>query len=348
MNLNIDFNKLITYEIPDGVIGESGVKAVDDAILNLFFNDDILPPPFSLSGLINSDEAWKNWLITKHPDYVGTFPKRYSKFLVKHNIKPEPQKVAKLGEIFRAWCGKSGVLYVDFCSRPDWEAGSFGESRSSCWWNEYNGGREAFLEHNGMAMRTFNREQADKYKHPMYEGTGRCWMYETNYGLAIFNAYGPNSLLTLARAASGILGLPYSKARFSADSSTYLNGDGYLLAYGEPAPERGIYLDFADDACSQRCCSCGEGLQDDDIYHDADGDHYCCDCYNDRYWTCCRCGEEQSQSNDTQYDVSGHDPLCERCVGRLGYTICSSCGETFLDDGNNEECENCRPQEEEG
>lgn len=88
------------------------------------------------------------------------------------------------------------------------------------------------------------------------------------------------------------------------------------------------------------CSACGCIITGED--HEVNGDHYCDDCFNERFITCTECGEIVERDDAWEYDG---DWYCEDCFNE-NFAICSRCGEVMpIDDATEVEgswyCEDC-------
>jgi hypothetical protein len=81
-----------------------------------------------------------------------------------------------------------------------------------------------------------------------------------------------------------------------------------------------------DDCRPERCICihCDDVVRGDDIIWVNDSDCVCQSCYNDRYFTCCECGEVHR----TSFGMScSEGMLCEDCYDNGDWITCEECGE---------------------
>jgi len=77
------------------------------------------------------------------------------------------------------------------------------------------------------------------------------------------------------------------------------------------------------------CCSCGDGVNSDDVRHSESGDAFCESCYNDLYTSCERCGCECSSDDTYTIQRRGYtEQWCESCRDDYA-TECTQCNEYF-------------------
>ena len=206
-------NKKFRIEIPPNGISTDGLKHV----LRVLWDWGLPTPDLD-------DEDWVSWIIQRGT-YAGTWPKRYASFLRKqHGHKIDSVQLAKIGTLASSYSAKkSEILYIDFTDHANWTPGTFGESNTSCWWNEYNRNRMGLFDIGGRAVRFF-----DKLENPM----GRAWLLKYEQGWAMFNIYGKEGF-SAARIVSTHLGLSYKKLPMISDESFINNNSGFLLGPSE-------------------------------------------------------------------------------------------------------------------
>lgn len=90
------------------------------------------------------------------------------------------------------------------------------------------------------------------------------------------------------------------------------------------------------------CDNCGCGVDENNLYHDDNGNILCEQCFYDNYYYCLNCGEVVS--NDDAISMDG-EVYCDRCADRLNIHCCEKCGEYHKDcyyvDGEGWYCEDC-------
>ena len=95
-----------------------------------------------------------------------------------------------------------------------------------------------------------------------------------------------------------------------------------------------------------RCFECGGVLSEDEQFSDSDGDVFCESCYNEKYVSCDKCGDEVWKENAV--DAEHHHSyfwLCESCAEEV-MSKCDDCGEWFeeyvvTEDNGEVYCESC-------
>jgi len=82
------------------------------------------------------------------------------------------------------------------------------------------------------------------------------------------------------------------------------------------------------------CVDCGNGMREDDAYYnendDGNGDAFCWDCFNAKYFHCKNCDKFETKENGHEYDNSTY---CLDCFDKL-FTTCTHCDDPLrIDDG---------------
>jgi hypothetical protein len=93
------------------------------------------------------------------------------------------------------------------------------------------------------------------------------------------------------------------------------------------------------DECSCNdvsCASCGEYVNDDDIYWDDHNNGYCQNCYSDIYFYCNECSNDKNRENGVSiYGIGSANEsyedtiICEHCVDNGEYVCCSECNHYY-------------------
>lgn len=217
--------------------------------LQTFVSQNNLPfPLMSYNEDMYEDEADPNsfesclwcWKVTGNGEFVGTFPKRYGKWLYnEHGINLTSEQRHQIGNICRQYVEEQEQLFFDFTRDFLWDDGDFGDN-DSCFWNTGDDDDDklkqlvgwGFLAHRQFLSSirsekyypTFDKAEWYKYVH----GNARCWLATDSIAgvpegsVVIFNGYakrGNLPLLMLARGLSNFLDLPYKRVVLLANDS---------------------------------------------------------------------------------------------------------------------------------
>ena len=291
--------------------------------------------------------------------------------------KPGDDVVSKISQTIRESEHRNTEFKVDMTSYFDWEDGEFGHS-GSCWWGDgdYGQSRDTLRDAGGFGLRFYNDRN---------RGIGRTWVlpHKEHGRIYLFNHYGDSSLPTSALILKALFPdllkdyiATHSHHFENYESIPYINGDkGTILHLKDDILEDYIELGiditydgeyFLEHALS--CDRCGNRINEDNSYYH-DGSNYCESCFDDLFFTCCKCDRTESV-DDMVVDVDG-DAYCKHCASRYLYhcteceqytdsgttlngdeycddcaeelTECSECGEVFHNDDVNEDgmCESC-------
>lgn len=325
-----DLHKRYTIAMPVGIISDSGITEITNFISSQRLTSDAwrdrngddlthmyLPP---------LPRDWQyQWVITGRGEYVGTFPKRVSKYYYQaHSIKCPNEFVAELGQIARRNSAVQTSHLIDFTDDLNWRAGDFGDN-GSCLWGSNSHGREIMQENGVFAIRFFYKED---------DGKGRAWMYELRDEIYIlWNGYGvKGGTIAIARIFAHFQGLSYKKITLTnhgADGGlVWINGGtGYVIGHADAIADTDDY-DLAFGV-PYECYDCGDELREDDIYRTPDDDMMCQDCFYSVAGFCDECGETHWR-DDMTYTANDRE-VCERCLDRH-YTRCDKCEEYHPDD----------------
>ncbi|MGB1284973.1 MAG: hypothetical protein ACPG7F_00450 [Aggregatilineales bacterium] len=331
-----DLNTFYTLKTPAGTISDSGIVAIQQYIRMQRFTDDLWTaknPDSSYTGsllpALPDDWHWQ-WTVKGRGDYVGTFPKRISKyFYKKYEIKCPAEFLQQIGNIARQHSDDESSYLFDFTAEFNWQDGDYGDS-GSCFWGGRSGAREMLAENGALAIRFY---------HPDKTGKARAWLFKQREGqYIIFNGYGfkSDSTLTITRVFSQFTGLSYRKVyvqNHGTDNGTlWINsGRGYMIASPDKLPDSKIEIELNwHDVNGETCNECEDSISEDDTYHDPDGVQYCRDCFYDVCDTCYDCSET-AWRDDMSYVESGGYDICESCYDR-NYTRCEGCDEIFHND----------------
>jgi hypothetical protein len=328
-----EIGKRYTLVAPQGVITPAGIQAIINFIQGQRLQTDeswkTANPTNERHFLPNLPDMWQwVWLVTGRGDYVGTFPKRISKYYHKEfGIKCPEKFLAEIGNVARQHTEDNLTYSFDFTDRLNWNAGDFGDS-GSCYWGSNWDARDTLEAHGGMAIRFYESADSDK-------GIARAWLMNIGEALyIIFNGYG-FSTLVIARAFSMFLNLSYKKILLSNYDNTsgliYINNDsGYIIGSADEIASYTEY-DFEIETNENHCMHCGDRLNEDDTYFAPDtGYAYCQYCFYDRYERCDRCYDDFAR-DDMYYVESTGESVCERCLDRH-FSYCESCNEYYEPD----------------
>lgn len=194
----------------------------------------------------------------------------------------------------------------------------------------------------------------DMYKrwngHASYESiyTNMPFYLNEGKGIVIYNA----STVTNARHAIDLLrtktfgSCQHCSMKINIDKaySIELHGKGLIVcddcaeslstkcqSCGERIDNEDVYYLYDESYCEScfhnvafYCNSCGEAFHLDDAHVGADDNYYCYDCYEDRFTTCNECGcVLWSRSSSCYYDDDGY-AYCEECFFDI-YCYCEEC-----------------------
>jgi hypothetical protein len=89
------------------------------------------------------------------------------------------------------------------------------------------------------------------------------------------------------------------------------------------------------EAPQMECSACGADIDDgEERYHD--GEHYCRDCYHERYSSCADCGEVlERDSGEECFSELLDNGYCESCYNER-ISQCAACGEEVRSDDTND------------
>jgi hypothetical protein len=343
----LTLDKRFTISLPLGSISEEGKRLISHYIDTQNLRSDLWQsanPTETRVFLPNLpfDWAWE-WVIKGRGEYVGTFPKRASKFYWQvHNLKCPNAFVQELGNLARQHSSDSVTYEFDFVNQFNWISGDFGD-KHSCFWGSRDAARQILTDNNALAMRFYKDDS----------GIARAWLAQlSDNRFIIFNGYGfqANSTLTIARVLATYLGLSYKRIALENfgknDGTLWINsGIGYLISTSEQAENISEYdLEFQSQSEDlHECYSCGNTIHEDDSYNAPNDEIYCQDCFYETFAYCEHCGEADYREDMSYIDNVGD--VCESCVDRR-YTYCNRCYEYHPNDSVIEVegdyfCDNC-------
>jgi hypothetical protein len=218
-------------EMPNNGIAEAGVVRIVDVVAP-YNSDDTAEGiiaravRYDLQYWLAEERRERDSELTEWVTRSGTLPKRLSKWFAKRGVKLSSDVLGKVGDIARQYCPKKSVFVYDVVggdgpngSWAEWEPGDYGEKPTSCWFGDgsYNGARlQLQAQHQGFAVRFYDPDDTSR-------GVGRCWVIVENGIAFLFNAYGPYSLLSIARMLSQEAGAIYHEVKSFEWSEAYIN-----------------------------------------------------------------------------------------------------------------------------
>lgn len=322
--------KSVHYKMAAGEISREGITLIQQLLSE---HDMPAPEADAVYGNDGIDWCW----LTKR----GTLPKRIAGWLAKHNQKADPKLLSLIGNLARQHSSDEEDYYFRIIRGPftfgpkqfGWGSLQHGTSQS-CWWK--GGDLDGFSVAGGYAALFYSGDTYyDDY------GIGRAWVWPDHNKelLIVFNGYWKRegATLKIARILASYFGLNYRQITASSDDQDgiYVNtnkddaprSNACVLGSREVTSEIKSYfipVEKGDSLGAEyECYACGCDVDEDSDYRDYDDDHYCADCFYERYFYCDRCGETDHQSNRT--DVDG-DSWCEDCTNSYAHH-CSYCGE---------------------
>lgn len=330
----IRLNERFTITLPQGSISEEGMRLVNQYVGEQGLQSALwkaLNPDESRLFLpvIPQEWAWQ-WLVTGKGEYVGTFPKRVSKYYwQEHKLKCPTAFIQQIGNLARQHSNDTVSYDFDFVATFNWNAGDYGDN-GSCFWGSRANARRILEENNALAIRFYKEDK----------GHARAWIAQlSDNRYILFNGFGfsGNPTLVSARVMATWLGLNYKKISLTnhgkTDDTLWINSDiGYLISTSEQAENVNSHdLGFGDSPdendSDYTCHNCNDSVSEDDVYFGADDMPYCQDCFYDSYDYCEHCGECHDRDNMTYIDGNGY--VCEDCISEH-YTYCEHCYEYHL------------------
>lgn len=348
--MEIVLDTRFTYTVRGGSITESGRDSITSFIYYRTPSSDsdwkALNPDNTVVNLKQFPDDWAwTWEVKGKGEYVGTFPKRASKYFYKtHQLKSPEAFLARLGDLAKDHTANECTYYFEFVNSIDWRPGDFGDP-NSCWWTNYSEARDCLTDNGGLAVRFYEAGEDDDGGDV---GKGRAWLAPYKDMYVLFNGYGfNNATRAIAKLLSEFFGLSYKRVDLDNYNDTmYINDDsGYIIGPIDVISTiTSVELEMGD--AGEKCESCGRRLNEDNTYTTPNGMHsYCESCYGEHYTSCEQCGEDHEVGDMTEADGSDY---CPRCIQRY-FTQCSVC-ETYHRDRDDTEidgnhyCEDCRDE----
>lgn len=340
-------NERFTITLPQGAISDEGMRLINQYVISQNIQSELWKasnPDDKRQFLPVLPENWAwNWLVTGRGEYVGTFPKRVSKFYWQaHQLKCPTAFIQEIGNLARQHSSDNVSYDFEFVDKLDWKSGDYGDE-DSCFWGSRETARQILVENNALAMRFYKEGK----------GHARAWIAQLGDNrFILFNGYGfsGNPTLVCARVMATWLGLNYKKISLTnfgkTDSTLWINSSiGYLISTPEQAENFGAYdLRYGNASDDDYTChSCDESVHEDDVYFGSDDMPYCQDCFYESFDYCEHCGSVHDR--DYMYYIESVGDVCEGCLDER-YTRCDHCEEhhsnndiTIIED--NCYCDNC-------
>jgi hypothetical protein len=330
-----ELNKRYTVQAPQGAISDTGIGLVIQHIaMQRLHNDDWKVQnaacPHTYLYPLPDDWNWQ-WVVKGRGEYVGTFPKRVSKYYFKtYAIKCPNTFLQELGNLARQHSADSTAYHFEIVDSLQWEAGDFGDN-GSCLWGSRDSARAIMEANGGLALCFYNDEN---------KGYARSWLAKLNDNLYIvFNGYGfkSNPTLTIARVFAQFTGLSYKKIALSNNDATsgtiWINSSiGYIVGSADAIADYSRYdlqwhkkPGMLPDMLT--CADCECDVHEDEIYYSPNDEPYCRDCFYERYDYCARCDEIEYRDSLYYIEHEGHE-VCEHCLDS-NYTRCDECDEYY-------------------
>lgn len=341
-----EVGKRYTVVMPVGTITESGIREIALFIEKQRIDSDdwqARNPDDKRKYLNPLPDDWNyQWVITGRGEYVGTFPKRVSKYYWQtYQLRCPNSFVAELGQIARRNSSDDSQYRIDFTDKLNWQAGDYGDS-GSCLWGSNESGRDAMQE---------NGVQAVRFYHGNGDGYGRAWLYKWRGLWLLWNGYGvKGGTIGIARVLGQFWGMSYKKIYLSNQGNSggqvYINGGrGFVIGQADKLTNLSR-IDLGFETLGT-CDSCGYDIHEGENYVTPDGEDYCQDCFYEHYDYCVFCGE--THYRETMYMTMPHyEDVCENCLDRH-YERCEGCEEYYRDSAihvhkKGRYCEGCLPK----
>ena len=307
-----------TVELPVNGINSVGV----DAIKRWMMRNGLPPLP--------ADWAW-TWQVSGKGPYVGSFTKRFQKFMHKNDFDVTSQDVSCLGNLVSDHCDKEPQQYwFELTQDLMWERGMFADP-DSCFWTCRAKARYNMQDAGVWAMKFYD---GNGYR-PYLEGIARAWLVDHAADssvpegcVCVFNGYGLTSQ-RVARVLSRHLGDAYYKSvelfnndkedglLWINDSGGYLVGDGRKVRH-----QNDVRMSIGTEDWGTRCVNCGAYLPDGGCeLHN--GEKVCDTCaVNDCFQ--CRSCDKLSLRGCSSRCLKGRR-VCRTCYDKVKYR-CFTCG----------------------
>lgn len=314
MNFNTEKH---VVSMPKGTISAAGIEAIQSVLCEELL--DTLPDNWE----------WKATVGGKG-EYVGTFPKRLSKYYYqKSKKKLDSDFLGKIGSLVSQYSAKQTDYLIDYTQSFDWRSGDFGDD-GSCFWGCRSGARVALQNSGAYAVRFYSGEEVDN-------GEGRAWLAKYKNGWVCFNGYGLETA-HIAQVVSTDLGLPYKRIKLVNNGDDcgvlWINSRmGYYI--GNDAIQYDDLLDLRIECCNH--CECGSESE-----VEINGTHYCMNCAYETFFYCEDCG---GWCDNDFCNRVGDRSVCDDCL--TNYTFCQHCEEYYPSDDVTEidgkdYCDDCR------
>jgi hypothetical protein len=219
-----------TVTIPEGIISEDGLKAVESILYTV-------PNYRAIHVMALIGDEWKT--------DAGTYPKRLARALHKAGgDKLSPEVLGQIGTVAREHSADQAEWRVSVTRDLNQSASDFYHD-DSCWWGDYSESRCALKTNGGIGLRTWRtapyggwsqvtgrawvmpmRVDSDGNLSPTYDATGAD-------AFLVFNAYGNLEGFDAPRIVATMTGGSVRRVGLSI-SPMYVNSEsGYLVASRE-------------------------------------------------------------------------------------------------------------------
>lgn len=222
---------IIDFEMPSGVIGPEGLRAIAKLLWDARYNDGFC--------VVSTYDHVRSGVVDPHwQTKAGNFTKRLAKFALQHEEKIPPALLSKIGNVAREHADTIPSYRVAFTRRFDQGAAAF-VNEDSCWWGSEWHSQCRFKAAGGLAIRTFDDDgeainRAWIQPLEILESQGRHFLTPSDDSMGeafvLFNGYGPDAGYPLARLVAQMNGLSYRKVEFDGEGIWVNGGSGYLVA----------------------------------------------------------------------------------------------------------------------
>jgi hypothetical protein len=210
----------------------------------------------------------------------GKLTKRISKWVKSLGHELSQAHLSAIGGIITHH--SPGEFTYDITDQFYWRSGDFGD-HGSCFWSDRENARYMMMDNGGLALRFYDDEG---------KGNGRCWVMPKGEKWVIFNAYGCSLELVQTRL-SFIFPAYHTKfvslSNYGETGGTlYINRDLALLVSEKESTARKIDLEIGEDESRRhQCDSCGDRVDEDDIYYMERYGYSICESCREYNWSYC-------------------------------------------------------------
>lgn len=331
MNADLLHSDVREYRMPSGVISPEGFREIYGYVAcrwNCFPVKEGVD--FPQTAYLHPDRVIEHIgnevLVKGTGKYVGTFTKRYSKYLYnKVGLKIPSEDLSEIGNIVERNSVNNPSYYIDFTQEFEWHPGDFGDP-GSCFWSCRKDARLILKDNGAYAVRFYESLNG--------RGKGRAWLAPYNGAWIVFNAYGPYQKFEIARVLAHQWGVSYKSMdsltnNGSMDKMLYINCAGVVIAPSkdiEDTYKGPIEVDLGWDERPQsiRCHRCSRVHNRADTTRDPwSGLDICPTCMAIHYFSCNRCSRP-TQLRD-RFDHPDGSEMCHLCASATGATYCDEC-----------------------